>query len=230
MDIGSTGCGPYPELPRQALVVPLAPPGACRPVGFLVAGVSPRLPLDERYEEFVSLFANAVTSGILNARAYEAERERAEALAELDRAKTAFFSNVSHEFRTPLALILGSIEDIRATMKLAPPTERERVDVAHRNALRLLKLVNSLLDFSRIEAGRVQASFEPTDVARLTAELASQFESVCRKGGVQLVLDCAPVGGNVYVDREMWEMIVLNLLSNAFKFTLSGEISRRLAN
>ena len=222
---GPAHCGPYPESPKQALVVPLAPSGADRPVGFLVAGVSSRLPLNDQYQAFVELLANSVTAGIVNARAYEEERKRAEALAELDRAKTAFFTNVSHEFRTPLALILGSVEDIRADLHAdAPAAEQERVAVAHRNALRLLKLVNSLLDFSRIEAGRIDASFEPTDLARMTAELASQFESACDKARLELVLDCQPLGQDVHVDRDMWEKIVLNLLSNAFKFTLAGSI------
>ena len=101
-------------------------------------------------------------------RAHEQERQRAEALAELDRAKTTFFSNVSHEFRTPLTLLVGPLEDGLADAGTPlPPVHRERQEVAHRNALRLLRLVNTLLDFSRIEAGRIDASFEadgPRDV------------------------------------------------------------------
>ena len=116
-----------------------------------------------------------------NAQAYEDERKRAEALAELDRAKTAFFSNVSHEFRTPLTLMLGPLEDVLGRWSAgAAPGERALMQTAHRNGLRLLKLVNTLLDFSRIEAGRAQASYEPTDLAALTAELASSFRSAVR--------------------------------------------------
>ena len=98
----------------------------------------------------------------------------------------------------------------------------------HRNALRLLKLVNTLLDFSRIEAGRIQAAYEPTDLSHLTADLASAFRSAVERAGLQLVVDCPPLPETVYVDREMWEKIVLNLLSNAFKFTLEGTIAIRL--
>ena len=157
---------------------------------------------------------------IANARAYEEERKRAEALAEIDRAKTAFFSNVSHEFRTPLTLMLGPLEDeLRENSK-----GRERIEIAHRNSLRLLKLVNTLLDFARIEAGRIEAVYEPTDLAAATAELASVFRSAIEKAGLRLVVDCPPLPEEVYVDREMWEKIVLNLLSNAFKFTFEGEI------
>ena len=96
---------------------------------------------------------------------------RAEALAEIDRAKTAFFSNVSHEFRTPLALMLGPLEEVlpEARERLSPERHEQLVTV-RRNAFRLLKLVNTLLDFSRIEAGRVQAVYEPTDLASVTSE------------------------------------------------------------
>jgi signal transduction histidine kinase len=91
-----------------------------------------------------------------------------------------------------------------------------------------LKLVNTLLDFSRIEAGRTQASYEPTDLAAYTAELASVFRSAVEKAGLTLVVDCPPLPEPVHLDREMWEKIVLNLLSNAFKHTFEGSITIRL--
>ena len=100
--------------------------------------------------------------------------------------------------------------------------------VAHRNALRLLKLVNTLLDFSRIEAGRVQAAYEPVNLCELTTDIASVFRSAIEKAGLKFTVDCEPIPEPVYVDREMWEKIVLNLLSNAFKFTFQGEIAVRL--
>jgi PAS domain S-box-containing protein len=161
--------------------------------------------------------------------AREEERQRAESLAELDRAKTLFFSNVSHEFRTPLTLLLAPLQDALSDSvnPLAPP-QRERLELAHRNAMRLLKLVNTLLDFSRIEAGRMEAVYEPTDLAMFTTELASVFRSAIERAGLQLIVDCQPLPEPVYVDRQMWEKIVLNLLSNAFKFTFEGEITVRL--
>ncbi len=170
------------------------------------------------------LLVGQVSVSIRNAQAYEEERRRAEMLAELDRAKTTFFSNVSHEFRTPLTLMLNPLEEVLQHNSL-PAAEREQITVAHRNALRLLKLVNTLLDFSRIEAGRTQAHFEPTDLATYTVELASLFQSVIEQVGLRLLVDCPPLPEPVYVDRGMWEKIVLNLLSNAFKFTLDGEIT-----
>ncbi len=218
-------CGPYPEGPKMALALPITPPGCERPTAILVAGVSSRLPFNEAYRAFYDLIVAAVSSSLANASAYEKERERSEALAEIDRAKTAFFSNVSHEFRTPLTLMLGPLEDELGELTSPLSADRrERLEMAHRNALRLLKLVNTLLDFSSIEAGRIDASYEPTDLATCTAELASAFRSAVEKGGLTLTVDCPPLPEPVYIDREMWEKVVLNLLSNAFKHTFAGGI------
>jgi len=221
---------PWTAAPQSAVLLPLARPGQGRAVGVVVAGVSPRLALDQPYRDFMDLLAGQITSAIANARAYEEERGRAEALAELDRAKTVFFSNVSHEFRTPLTLLLGPLQDLLAgTAGELPSAAREQLLLAQRNAGRLLRLVNTLLDFSRIEAGRMQAVFEPTDLAALSADLASVFRSAVERAGLRLNIDCPPLPQPVYVDRELWEKIVLNLLSNALKFTFAGEIDVRLA-
>ncbi len=218
--------GPWNEPTRAALVMPIASSSQTAPLGVLVAGVSPNRALDEGYRSFYELLAAQVSVAVRNAQAYEEERRRSEMLAEIDRAKTTFFSNVSHEFRTPLTLMLGPLEDALYDPQLAP-AQRERISVAHRNSLRLLKLVNTLLDFSRIEAGRMQAVYEPTDLAALTTDLASVFRSAIEKAGLQLVVDCPPLSEPVYVDQDMWEKIVLNLLSNAFKFTQKGQITVR---
>jgi PAS domain S-box-containing protein len=211
---------------KRALVLPLARAGGQElPAGFLVAGVSPRLALDEDYRSFLELAARQIATAISNARAYEEERQRAEALAALDAAKTTFFSNVSHEFRTPLTLMLGPLEETLAQREQLPAADYERLEVVHRNALRLLKLVNTLLDFSRIEAGRITATYAPTNLAALTAELASLFRSAVERAGLRLLVDCPPLPEPVYVAPELWEKIVFNLLSNAFKFTFAGEIA-----
>ncbi|MGI2905108.1 GAF domain-containing sensor histidine kinase [Tolypothrix sp. VBCCA 56010] len=217
------------ELPKtkpvSALALPLIQPGQDRLTGLLIAGISPHLWLDSDYRRFFELVAGQLTTAMTNVRAYEEERLRAEALAELDRAKTAFFSNVSHEFRTPLTLMLNPLEQVIAeTHGLLQPEQREQLNIVQRNAMRLHKLVNTLLDFSRIEADRIQAVYEPTDLAQFTAELASVFRSTIETAGLQLIVDCPPLSNSVYVDREMWEKIVLNLISNAFKFTFVGEI------
>ena len=211
--------------PTRAIVMPLASPDQQQGYGFLVAGTSPHRIFDEDYRGFFELAAVQVVTAIRNARAFETERLRAEALAALDKAKTAFFSNVSHEFRTPLTLMLGPIEEgLQDLEQPLPPRQRERQELVHRSSLRLLKLVNSLLDFSRIEAGRRQARYQPTDIAAFTADLASSFRSLVEKAGLTLTVECPSLAQPVYVDREMYEKIVLNLLSNAFKFTLAGTI------
>src|SRR5580658_2364982 len=226
--------GPWPDPPQSAAVVPIRSHVAHQSAGFLIAGLSSRLQFDEGYRNFLELSTTQIATAIANAQVYEEERKRAEALAEIDRAKTAFFSNVSHEFRTPLTLMLGPLEDALSNSHgILPVAAAASLSVSHRNALRLLKLVNNLLDFSRIEAGRAQACYQPVDLGQLTAELASNFQSLCQKAGLRLMVHCAaftpdkPPDQQAYVDRDMWEKIVLNLLSNAFKFTLQGEIEDR---
>ena len=226
-----------PELPpgvagqhvSQAVVLPVTSRGQHNPWGVLVIGVNPCRPLDQDHLAFFDLIAGQVATAIQNARDIEEERRRADALAEIDRAKTAFFSNVSHEFRTPLTLMLGPLESLLANPHAMPADDREHLAIAHRNSLRLLKLVNSLLDFSRIEAGRMHASFAPADLSAITADLASGFRSALDAAGLALIVDCPPLPRPVPVDRDMWEKIVLNLLSNAFKFTFEGAITVRLA-
>jgi PAS domain S-box-containing protein len=221
--LGTGPCGPYDEAPDQAYCAALAVSGTL-PDALLVAGASARLPLSDTYSGFFDLVAAAIGASLARVTAAEEERKRRDMLAAMDRAKTVFFSNVSHEFRTPLTLMLGPLEDALASNTM-PDEEKDRLGIAQRNAQRLLKLVNSLLDFSRIESGRSDARFVPTDLAALTRDLASNFRSACTKAGLSLIVDCATLPAPVFVDRQIWETIVLNLVSNAFKFTLSGSIS-----
>jgi signal transduction histidine kinase/DNA-binding NarL/FixJ family response regulator len=216
--------------PEQALALPVTEPGQAAPSAILIAGVSPRRLLDMEYEGFFETLAGHLATALAGVHAYEEERRRNDALAAIDRAKTAFFSNVSHEFRTPLTLLLGPLEDsLKDTEQPLTPTQRQRLEVMNRNGLRLLKLVNSLLDFARIEAGRTRASYEPTDLSAYTAELASAFRSLIERAGMRLTVDCPPLDGaitaTVYVDRDMWEKVVFNLLSNAFKYTFEGSVT-----
>jgi len=221
--------GPFPEGVKRAVCLALPSSDQNRPSGVLLVGISTRRAFDDDYRGFLDLASGQISIAIQTATAYQEERTRAEALAELDRAKTAFFSNISHEFRTPLTLMLGPVEDLLADQE-APllPKQRSELELVHRNTLRLLKLVNNLLDFSRIEAGRAQALYEPVTLSRFTAELASVFQSAIDRAGLTLTLDLAPLPEEIFVDREMWEKVVLNLLSNAFKFTLTGGITLRM--
>ncbi|WP_245344589.1 MULTISPECIES: ATP-binding protein [Asticcacaulis] len=214
---GALPSGAWQKPPSLAAVVPLSAGGV------LIAGLNPfRLP-DDDYKGFLTLAAGQISASIANAQAYEEARKRAEALAELDRAKTTFFSNISHEFRTPLTLLLAPVEDAVGDPAL-DPVNRGRLEVAHRNAERLMKLVNVLLDFSRIESGRVTATYQPLDLPAYTADLASNFRSAMDKAGLDYRIAIEPLPQPAYVDADMWEKIILNLLSNAFKYTLSGSV------
>jgi signal transduction histidine kinase len=208
--------------PGRAVALPIASRGDSDLAAILVAGGNPMRPLEES-RTFHTLIAGHLETAISNARAKQYERERAQALAELDRAKTLFFSNVSHELRTPLTLLLAPLDETLARDRLES-VDRQSLEIARRGGSRLLKLVNSLLEFSRIEAGRIEAAFEPADLAALTADLASMFRSAFERAGVTLTIDCDATPEPVYVDRDKWEKIVLNLISNALKFTFSGSV------
>ncbi|HSU04126.1 MAG TPA: HAMP domain-containing sensor histidine kinase, partial [Acetobacteraceae bacterium] len=223
-------CGAWDRPPSSAVALPIAAAGQSERAGVLIAGLNPYRMYDDSYQGFLGLVAGQVAAAVANAQTYQDERRRAEALAELDRAKTTFFSNASHEFRTPLTLMLGPLEQLLAEGAAhdAVPADRADLELMHRNGLRLLKLVNTLLDFSRIEAGRFQAVYEPVDLALFTAELASTFRSAMERAGLRFTVDCQALPAPVYIDRDMWEKIVLNLLSNAFKYTLAGEIAVHL--
>jgi PAS domain S-box-containing protein len=218
--------GPWSDPPRCAALIPIRSNTAKKPAGVLVAGISPRLRFDDLYHGFFDLVSNQVAATIACARAYEEERKRAETLAEIDRAKTAFFKNVSREFRTPLNLTLGTTED---ALRSPEGTLRgEDLKTVHRNQLRLLELVNSLLDFSRIQAGRLEAVYTPTDISSFTTDLASSFRPAMHRAGLRYEVDCEPIAEPLFIDRDRWERIVLNLISNALKFTFKGCVAVRV--
>lgn len=219
------------QLPKSALILPIVDAGFDQITGFLVAGVSDHRRLDSAYRNFFDLVAAQIGTNVASARGQEQERIRLNAIAELDRAKTAFFTNISHEFRTPLTLILGVVDDLLAKSEQESSNpNRVELSVAHRNGVRLLRLVNTLMAFSGLEAGRIRAAYRPTDLAALTAELAGGFRSVMDIAGLVYRVEVQALPEPVYVDPDMWEKIVLNLVSNAFKFTLQGEVSLTLSS
>ena len=211
-----------------ALLIPLPAPLGEPVLGAVVFGLSAHRPFDEAYRIFLDLAAAQIAAGVVRARARQLERERTERLAELDRAKTEFFSNVSHEFRTPLTLMLGPLDELQRQRSALPENLAGDVSVAADNARRLLNLVNTLLDFSLAETGRLRAHYEPVDLAALTADIASVFRSAVQRAGLTLTVDAPALAAPVWVDRAMWEKIVSNLLANAFKFTFEGSITVQL--
>ena len=219
--------GTWDRPPSRAIAMAIPQQGQARPAAIFIAGINPFRPVDKAYESFIALYVGQLAAALANVQAYAAERKRAEALAQIDRAKTTFFSNVSHELRTPLTLMLAPVADALATER--PRLDGESLELIYRNGLRLRKLVNALLEFSRIEAGRIQARFEPVDLGAYTSELASTFESSMERAGLRYIVETQPEDEPTYVDRDMWEQIVLNLISNAFKFTFDGEIAISVA-
>jgi len=216
--------GAWNAAPKAAVLLPIAPTGETGHAGVLVAALNPYRLFDDGYRTFMNLVAGQISAAIGYAHAYDEERRRAEALAEIDRAKTTFFSNISHEFRTPLTLMLGPLEDMLAERGRVAPEDVQLVETMHRNGMRLLTLVNALLDFSRIEAGRIEIDRQRTDIAAFTAELASLFRSATETAGLALRTQIPDTPILADIDRDMWEKVVMNLLSNAFKFTLEGSI------
>lgn len=210
-------------MPQQALSIPLTDAGPDAPRCILVTGLNPMRPVEES-RKFFELVAGQVETAISSARMRESAERRARELAALDRAKTVFFSNVSHELRTPLTLV---VEPLRQVLDCAHlhPGDLDLLLTARRAGTRLLKLVDSLLEFSRIEGGRIDARYVPTDLGLLTADLASMFSSAFERASLRFVIDCASMPEAAYVDRDMWEKVVLNLVSNALKFTLIGQVS-----
>ena len=186
------GCLRVTEVtPEHAVALPIVSRGDSELAAILVAGANPMRPLEES-RTFHTLIAGHLETALSNARAKQFERERTQALADLDRAKTIFFSNVSHELRTPLTLLLAPLDEVLARDEL-DSTDRQLLELARRGGGRLLKLVNSLLEFSRIEAGRIEAAYEPIDLAALTSDLASMFRSAFERAGVTLTIECDPL-------------------------------------
>jgi signal transduction histidine kinase len=195
----------------------------------MIAALNPFRQLDGPYMSFIQLVTDQIAQALANATVIEAERKQAEAIAELDKAKTLFFSNISHEFRTPITLMLGPLEELLNRPAVEWSAARGYIETAHRNALRLLKLVNTLLEFSRLESGRSEAAFVATDIAAYTRNLAGNFRPAIEKAGLRFDVEAGSGIAPVYLDEGMWEKVVFNLLSNAFKYTLEGGITVRVS-
>ncbi len=211
-----------PDLPlrspaRALLVVPLLSDGKIIGSISLRQVTQARRWLPEEIELAQTVASHAAIA-VQQARLYQKTRQQAEQLLELDRQKTEFFQNVSHEFRTPLTLTIGPLESAVAQQQ---GLSYEQAVIALRNSRRLLRLVNQLLDLQRLDAGRMQPSFRPTDLLEFVEQVVDSFRAYCEKKQIQLVthLEACPL---VYLDLEKFDKVLYNLLSNAMKFTPAG--------
>ena len=199
----------WPELPTEAVAVPILGArdidGRESLLGMLVLGINPRRRFDENYQEFATMSARQISAAMITVRSIEEEAARSAELAALNRDRTAFFNSLSHELRTPLTLILGPLNDCLEDSTLSKD-HRSRLGMVWRNARRLLRLVNSLLDFTRVEAGKMNVSFRETSLQKYTTDLASLFRSAIEKGGVEYIVDMSGKEQPVWVDRDMWEV------------------------
>lgn len=222
--------GPWPGAPRQLVGLPFWRGGEDAPAGVLLFGASPYGLLDANYRGFLESVTGHVAHAVAIAEAEAAEARRIAAMAELERSRLQFFASVSHELRTPLTLILSPLEMLAEQHAASlPATLREPLEMAHRNAQRLHKLVGSMMDFAIIEAGSMPLVLEPVDPFAVTTEIVSLFRSAVEDAGLALDVRSAGPTAHVMLDREMWETIVANLVSNAFKYTPAGRIEVLLA-
>jgi signal transduction histidine kinase/DNA-binding response OmpR family regulator len=217
-----------PLAPDQAFVLPVVLLGTRKPTGVLVIGVNPYWRPDEAYTAFAAMAARQLGVIITDAVSYQNERKRQQALAELDRARTEFFQNVSHELRAPLTMLLTPLQDILDEPGVVlPAATRDTVETSIRAADRLQRVVDALLDTSRAESGALIADREDIDLTSVTTELVESYRPAI-EGRLNLRVDIPAEPLRAYVDRTMWTTIVSNLVNNALKFTPAGEVAVNL--
>ena len=150
----------------------------------------------------------------------EALAEKNEQLREMDTIKSRFFANISHEFRTPLTLVMGQIESVLPTLE--KPASVEKLEVAHRNAAQLQRLINQLLDLSKLEGGKMTLRASGQNIVPLLQQLTSTFESMAQQKNIALRFESTCPTIRVYYEQDKVEKVLYNLLSNALKFTPTG--------
>jgi signal transduction histidine kinase/CheY-like chemotaxis protein len=218
-----------PLTPDQAFVLPVVMLGTRKPTGVLIIGINPYWRPDEAYTAFAAMAARQLGVIITDAVSYQYERRRQRALEELDRARTEFFQNVTHELRAPLTMLLTPLQDILDEPGVVlPAAARDTVETSVRAGDRLQRVVDALLDVSRAESGALIADREEIDLATVTADVVEGFRPIV-EDRLRLRVDTPSEPLRAYVDRTMWTTIVSNLVNNALKYTPKGEVSVSLS-
>ncbi|MGV8908154.1 MAG: ATP-binding protein [Propionicimonas sp.] len=212
------------ELHAQSIVEP----GQATPSLILVVGTADRLSGDAEFSDYLELAAAVIGAGVSGLRELAVERQHSETLRELDATKSAFLANVSHELRTPLSLIFAPLEEVLDVDDGLTGRLRERLVLVRGNVVRLRRMVDAMLDFSRMEAGRIVPNLTEVDVAALLRSLAAEFGPAIERAGLEFALDLPNLPRTAQLDRDIVERIVLNLLSNALKYTPRGSVRLQL--
>jgi signal transduction histidine kinase/CheY-like chemotaxis protein len=221
---GPLPVGRWNARPERAIILPLSRAGQSTPSAFLVAGVSPHRPLDDRYRRFFRLTADQMMTVVANTRVHEAEKKRSEALAQIDRAKTAFLANMSHELRTPLNAILGFSELlIDGQVPQGSPESREFLGDILKSGRHLLQLINDVLDLSKVEAGKLDFRPEPIDLESIILEVQSIVRTISVTKNVRINASVDPeLKQGIMLDPARLKQVLYNFISNALKFTPRG--------
>lgn len=220
----------WDELPQSAVIVPISGKGSRIPSSVMIVGINLRRPYDTEYEDWINMFRNQISTALAAVRAFEHEAEQAQRAHALSQAITNFLSNAAHELKSPLTLIAAPVKDL--VDMLRDERAKSLAVLAQKSCSRLTRLVNSLMDFSRLEAGRLKGSFRPYNVGALTEEVAALFRTLpaVEKGKIKYQIHCDTQNSKplAFIDVDLWERVVSNLVSNAFKYTRSGEIKVEL--
>lgn len=219
----------WPDPVRRAVVIPVLVEGSNTPKAVLIVGLNPRRPFNQVFSVFLNLISRTLSTGLLGIEVAEEQARKSKELADLNDARQAFFANISHELRTPLTLILGPLEDVLGSgASEIIDGDRDKLQTVLRNAHRLHAMVNTLLDFSRLESGRMNAKFRPTRLGPRVAELADLFRSAIERGGIEYAVDIAEDKWAdkrpFYLADEMVEKVIFNVIGNAFKYTQAGSV------